>query len=50
MKKHTHFVGFKLDDETLSLLQGLIERSGKNKKSAVIRHCIQEQAKRTLNK
>ncbi len=48
MKKQTQYIGFRLDEETLALLQALVKQSGKNKKSAVIRTAIQEQAKRIL--
>ncbi len=50
MKKQTQYIGFRLDRETLFLLQTLVEQKGKNKKSAVIRTAIQEYAKLALNK
>ena len=50
MKKLTHYVPVRLDSETLALLKELMQQTGKGKRSAVIRACIQEQAKRVLGK
>lgn len=50
MKRLTYYVPVRLDAETLALLSELMQQIGKSKKSAVIRLCIQEYAKRTLNK
>lgn len=45
MQKQKFHVGMRIDEETLLLLEVIVNKTGKNM-SAVLRDCVQEQAKR----